>query len=195
MNRQVEDMANKTFYAIVDLETTGSQPKKGDRIIQFGCVLVQDGQIVQTFETKLNPLKKIPENIQHLTGITNQMVANAPFFNDVSGFIWNLLQDCVFVAHNVLFDYRFLNEELMRAGFPSLNCPAVDTVELAQILFPKEESYSLTDLSESFDLAHDRPHDAMDNAVATAELFLTYFNKAKELPLVTLEHLLKLSNS
>lgn len=188
-------MTDKTFYAVVDLETTGSQPAKGDRIIQFGCVLIQDRKVVQRFETKINPLKQIPENIQRLTGISNRMVANAPFFNDVAGFIWNLLQDCVFVAHNVLFDFRFLNEELKKAGYPPLACPAVDTVELAQILFPKEDSYSLGDLSDSFGLTHDRAHDALEDAAATAELLLMFFEKANRLPLVTLERLATLSKS
>lgn len=186
-------MSDKTFYAVVDLETTGSQPKKGDRIIQFGCVLIQDGHIAQRFETKINPMKKIPENIQHLTGITNRMVANEPLFNDVAGFIWNLLQDCVFVAHNVLFDFRFLNEELKKAGYPKLEVPALDTVELSQILFPTEESYSLPDITESLGYDHEDPHDALEDAEATASLFMNLVEKVKTLPLVTIEELIRLS--
>ncbi|HJE27128.1 MAG TPA: hypothetical protein K8V26_04385, partial [Limosilactobacillus pontis] len=70
------------IYAVVDLETTGTNVNHGDRIIQIGCVLVQDGQIINQFETKVNPREKIPHTIVQLTGIHNQDVRHAPLFED-----------------------------------------------------------------------------------------------------------------
>lgn len=75
------------------------------------------------------------KKIELLTGITNKTVANAPYFEDVAPTIFNLLEGCIFVAHNIQFDYGFLNEELKRCGMPSLRNKGIDTVELAQIIF------------------------------------------------------------
>ena len=90
-----------TIYAIVDLETTGTDVLK-DQIIQFACTLVQlvqDNQILHTFSTDINPGFAVPKNIQHLTGLTNRRLVKAPYFEDVVLMIENILQDTVFVAH------------------------------------------------------------------------------------------------
>ncbi|BDP57781.1 hypothetical protein EfmJHP36_22600 [Enterococcus faecium] len=100
------------------------------------------------FSIDIHPGRKISKQIQHLTGITNQRVQKAPYFEDVAQTIYNLLADTIFVAHNIYFDYNFLNHELMRCGLPSLKIPGIDTVELAQIFLPTEPSFRLADLSE-----------------------------------------------
>ncbi|CZQ82085.1 helicase C-terminal domain-containing protein [Trichococcus ilyis] len=183
----------KKTYAIVDLETTGSSFKRGDRIIQFGCSLLQEGKIVQEFNITINPGRKIPELIEKLTGIKNKDVKDAPYFEDVCDFIYNMLEGCVFVAHNVHFDYHFLNSSFQEVGMPALSLRALDTVELTKVLFPTLSSYRLSDLSNHFDLTHDSAHDAASDAHATAELFLHLRQKADRLPLVTLEKLTFLS--
>ena len=119
----------KKNYAVVDIETTGTDPKT-DRIIQFGCVLIEDGKIVTHFSTDINPDQPIPAQIQTLTGITNQRIKRAPYFEDVAQTITNLLADTIFVAHNIHFDYPFLSNELERCGMPPLTIPGIDTVEL-----------------------------------------------------------------
>jgi len=182
----------QTTYAIVDIETTGTDPKV-DRIIQFGCVLVEDNQIVGRFATDVNPLQPISKQIQKLTHITNQQVKKAPLFEDVALTISNLLTDTVFVAHNIHFDYHFLNHELERCGMPGLTIPGIDTVELAQIFLPTEVSFRLGDLAESLGLAHDHPHQADSDAEVTAELFIHLDQIIDTLPLVTLETISQLS--
>lgn len=185
-------MRKKQTYAVVDIETTGTDPEV-DRIIQFGCVLVQDGAIISRFTTDINPNQAISKQIQHLTGISNAQVQKAPYFEDVALTIYNLLADTVFVAHNIYFDYTFLSRELVRCGAPKLTIPGIDTVELAQIFLPTEKSFRLSDLSESLGLIHDNPHQADSDAQVTAELLLLIEAKMKRLPLVTMQTIDRLS--
>lgn len=186
-------MLKPKTYAVVDIETTGTNPKE-DRIIQFGCVMIEDGRITSRYSMDINPGRKISKQIQHLTGITNQRVHRSPYFEDVAQTIYNLLADTIFVAHNIYFDYQFLNHELTRCGVPKLQIPGIDTVELAQIFLPTEPSFRLADLSESLGFIHDNPHQADSDAEVTAQLLLLIEERMRQLPLVTLEQIVKLSN-
>lgn len=186
-------MTETPTYAVVDIEATGGNVSAGDRIIQIGCVLIEERKIVQQFSITINPDRNIPKEIEYLTGINNQSVANAPYFEDVAVTIYNLLEGCIFVAHNIQFDYSFLSDEFKRCGLPELIMPGIDTVELAQILFPTEPSYSLNDLMVSFELEHDNPHQADSDALATAELLILMMEKVSTLPLVTIEKLVEFS--
>lgn len=179
----------KKNYAVVDIETTGTDPKT-DRIIQFGCVLIEDGKIVTHFSTDINPDQNIPAQIQTLTGITNQRIRTAPYFEDVAQTITNLLSDTIFVAHNIHFDYPFLSNELQRCGMPALTIPGIDTVELAQVFMPTSLSFRLKDLAEELHLVHENPHQADSDADVTAQLLLHLETKIKELPLITLEKII-----
>lgn len=188
-------MKEKVTYAVVDIETTGGSVANGNRIIQFGCVLIEEDKIVQQFAVDINPLVNIPKKIELLTGITNQKVANAPYFEDIAPTIFNLLDGCIFVAHNIQFDFIFLMEELKRCGLPSLKNKGMDTVELAQIILPTESSFRLNDLALAFDFTHQNPHQADSDAYVTAELFLLLKKKLKKLPLVTVERLVELAEN
>lgn len=179
----------KKNYAVVDIETTGTDPKT-DRIIQFGCVLIEDGKIVTHFSTDINPDQPIPAQIQTLTGITNQRIKRAPYFEDVAQTITNLLADTIFVAHNIHFDYPFLSNELERCGMPPLTIPGIDTVELAQVFMPTSLSFRLKDLAEELHLVHENPHQADSDADVTAQLLLHLEAKIKELPIITLEKII-----
>lgn len=183
----------KKTYAIVDLETTGTDAKT-DRMIQFGCVLVEDGKIVSRFATDINPDQNIPAQIQTLTGITNARVKKAPYFEDIALTVANLLEDTIFVAHNIFFDYTFLSNELVRCGLPALNIPGIDTVELAQIFMPTALSFRLKDLADELNLVHENPHQADSDADVTGQLLLALEDKIKALPLITLEKILTLAD-
>lgn len=174
-----------TIYAIVDLETTGTDVLK-DQMIQFACTLVQDNQILHTFSTDINPGFAVPKNIQHLTGLTNRRLVKAPYFEDVALIIANILQDTVFVAHNVHFDYQFLSNTFVKYGFEPLTIPAIDTVDLAQIFLPMQSSYRLNDLVTNLGISHENPHQADSDAKVTAELFLYLGQIIEDLPIKTL---------
>ncbi|MDP4083851.1 MAG: ATP-dependent DNA helicase DinG [Bacillota bacterium] len=184
-------MLNK--YVVVDLETTGNLPKKGDRIIQFAAVVIENGKIIEKFSSLLNPRKQIPAFIEELTGINNEMVQDAPDFSEIAPKIVSLLENSYFVAHNVLFDLSFLQQELIQAGFEGFYGPVLDTVELARILYPTADGYKLTELAEMKELNHDRPHQADSDAFVTAELLLIFFEKLLSLPKIVLNQLSQLS--
>lgn len=180
-------------YIVVDLETTGNSSGKGDRIIQLSAVLVEKGRIADQFTSLVNPGLPIPAFIEELTGITDEMVADAPYFEEIAPIVQQLLDGTVFVAHNVLFDFGFLKKEMEAAGYDIGSMVLVDTVELARILLPTAGSYKLNDLTDDFALTHDRPHQADSDAYATAELLLLFAEQAAALPMVTLEELERLS--
>lgn len=180
------------IYSVVDLETTGTSMKNGDRIIQIGCVLVQAGQVINSFETKINPLMKIPNNIEQLTGIQNSDVKDTPLFDDVAATIDSLLSNTIFVAHNVDFDFPFLNHELVAAGYEPLHIKAIDTVTLSQILMPTAKSYRLRDLTNYLHIEHDHPHSAVSDAEATGHLLNELIKRLHRLPTVTLQKIVNL---
>ncbi|ALC90141.1 ATP-dependent DNA helicase DinG [Bacillus sp. FJAT-18017] len=180
-------------FVVVDLETTGNSPKKGDRIIQFAAVVIEEGKITNQFTSLLNPGKQIPIFIEELTGLKNEDVKDAPLFSEVAPEISSILEDAYFVAHNVLFDLGFLQEELLMAGEEGFLGPVIDTVEMARFLEPEADSYKLSDLAEKEGLEHDRPHQADSDALVTAELFLLFLSKMESLPKNTLEQLSALS--
>ena len=134
-------MLNK--FVVVDLETTGNSPKKGDKIIQFAAVVIENGKIIDTFSSLLNPNQPIPVFIEELTGLHDVMVKDAPDFSEIAPRVMLLLEDAYFVAHNVLFDLSFLQEELIQAGYEGFYGSIVDTVELARILYPTADGYKL----------------------------------------------------
>ena len=132
-------------YAIVDLEATGTGSTA--RIIQVGIVIIEKGEIKQTYQTDINPHEMLDEHIKQLTGLSDQRLSQAPDFSQVAREIYELIEDAIFVAHNVKFDANLLAESLFWEGFDLLS-PRVDTVELAQVFFPTYEKYSLSSLCE-----------------------------------------------
>ena len=182
-------------YVVVDLETTGNSPKKGERIIQFAAVVIEEDQIIAEYSTFIHPEQEISMFIEELTGIDNDMVKDAPIFEDVAERISALLKDAVFVAHNVLFDLTFLKEELERCGMEAFYGSTVDTVELAKIMKPTSDGYKLNQLAKAEKLDHSRPHRADSDAYVTAQLFLELKKKLYQLPLLTMKQLYRLSYS
>ena len=178
---------------VVDLETTGNSPKKGDKIIQLAAMVVQEGAVVDSYTTFINPGVAIPSFIEELTGIDDSMVTDAPEFAEIAPKVLELLDGAVFCAHNVQFDLGFLQAELEEAGYNSFSGPSFDTVELAKITLPTADSYKLTELSDRFSFNHSRPHQADSDALVTAELLIHFIEELSKLPLVTLEQLERLS--
>lgn len=180
-------------YAIVDIETTGHSHQNGDRMIQIAIVIMQDWQIDTVYTKFINPLQPIPEFIQELTHITDADVQQAMPFEMIADKVYELLTDCVFVAHNADFDLSFLQAEFKRVGLPAWHGKKMDTVELAKILFPTAISYKLSDLAQELGIHLDQAHRADEDAKATAWLLKACWDKLLALPLVTLELLHKRS--
>ena len=186
-------MMESQKYAIVDLETTGHSPITGDRMIQIAIVIMSDWCIEKTFTSFIHPGKPIPLFIQDLTNITDEDVADALPFEAHADYIYELLQDAVFVAHNTDFDLCFLQAEFTRAGLPKWHGKKMDTVELAKILYPTSLSYKLGDLASDLNIPLKSAHRADDDAKATAMLLKKCWEQLLELPQLTLEQLHKRS--
>jgi len=180
-------------FVVIDIETTGNSPKSGDRIIQIGIVVVENNQIVKRYSSFVNPEREIPAFITQLTGINESMVRDAPTFVEIVPTIVELLKQGYFVAHNVSFDFGFLQEEFKRIGETMPHAAKIDTVELSRILIPTVDSYRLGELAQLLHLRHDNPHQADSDAEVTAKLLLTLLEKLNKLPVVTLQQLRRLS--
>ena len=182
----------KRKYAVVDLEATSA--RSNAKIIQVGIVIIENGQIVKAYETDVNPHEKLDPHIRQLTGLTDKRLRKAPDFSQVAREIYELIEDAIFVAHNVKFDDNLLAEALFWEGF-ELVTPRIDTVELAQVFFPKFEKYNLGILCEQLEIPLEHAHTALADASATATLFLKIQEKIQKLPKELVEYLLTFSNS
>ena len=156
-------------YCIVDVETTGAN-RQGQKITEIAIIKTDGEKVIEEFSTLINPERRIPIRITYLTGITNEMVQDAPKFYEVAKRIIEMTEDCVFVAHNVFFDYQFIQREFNDLGFQfrkKLFC----TVKNARLAFPGLKSYSLKNLSAHFKIELKNHHRAMSDTRAAYELF------------------------
>jgi DNA polymerase III subunit epsilon len=157
------------LYAITDIETTGSYAA-ANGITEIAIHISDGRQVVETYQTLINPGQSIPRFIQAMTGITDSMVTHAPRFAEVANEIYTLLADKIFVAHNVNFDYSFVKAHLEASGY-SFNTKKLCTVRLGRKIFPGLPSYSLGKFCHSMGIQINDRHRAGGDAAATAELF------------------------
>ncbi|MBK8608734.1 MAG: GIY-YIG nuclease family protein [Chitinophagaceae bacterium] len=156
-------------YAIVDIETTGGHASANG--ITEISVFVHDGErVVKHFETLINPQQLIPRFITSLTGIDNEMVATAPTFDEIADLLFDILNENIFVAHNVNFDYSFVKHQLKQSGY-DLTAKKLCTVRLGRKIFPGLASYSLGNLCRSLRIDIENRHRAGGDARATVKLF------------------------
>ncbi len=168
-------------FAVVDVETTGGSPARGHRITEIAVVEIRDGLIVEDFQTLVNPGRRIPSSISALTGITDEMVERAPFFEDVAEDLYSWLEGRVFVAHNASFDWSFLSAQLGDAiGFVPQE-PRLCTVQLARRLVPGLRRKNLDSLAKHFEVPIHSRHRAYGDALATARVLLRLLDEAKAL--------------
>lgn len=165
----------KKLYAIIDIETTGGAAAR-EKITEIAIVLHDGTKVIETFETLINPERSIPIYITQMTGISDAMVARAPKFYEVAKKIVDMTEGAVFVAHNVRFDYGFVQEEFRRLGF-TYTRQQLCTVKLSRQAFPGLRSYSLGNLIEHFGIKTKDRHRAMADTMATVEIFEKIFLK------------------
>jgi DNA polymerase-3 subunit epsilon len=172
------------LYAVVDIETTGSFAA-ANGITEIAIVIHDGEQVLNFYESLVNPHVPIPYFIQRLTGIDNAMVANAPSFSEIAGQVYELLQDKVFVAHNVNFDYSFVKHHLQSAGY-DLSTKKLCTVRLARKVLPGLNGYSLGKLTQRLNITHANHHRAGGDALATADLLAIITRNDKEGAIATM---------
>lgn len=162
-------------YAIVDIETTGGSPKSS-KITEIAIYKHDGTQVIDEFVTLINPEMKIPEFIVRLTGISDKMVENSPKFYEIAKKIIEFTEGCIFVAHNVGFDYGILRHEFKSLGY-DYRRPHLCTVRASRYVIPGMDSYSLGKLSRSLGIEIKGRHRAGGDALATAHLFTMLVEK------------------
>ena len=165
-------------YVVFDLETTGFSPIK-DKIIEIGAVKVENGKITERFSTFVNPKIPIPFRITQLTSITDQMVMDAPDIETVLPQFLEFIGDAVLVAHNASFDVGFIEQNCRYQDIVP-NFTSVDTVAMARILLPTLSKFKLNVVANALHISLENHHRAVDDAGATAEIFVKFVVMLKE---------------
>lgn len=165
-------------YIVFDIETTGFSSIK-DAIIEIGAVKVTDGKITDRFSTFVNPKRPIPFEITNLTSITDEMVMDSPTIDVVLPQFLEFAGDGVLVAHNAGFDVGFIEQNCRSLGL-SDEFVYLDTVALARVLLPTLSKYKLNIVAKALNISLENHHRAVDDAEATAEIFVKFTEMLKK---------------
>ena len=164
-------------YVVLDLEMTGLSAKT-DQIIEIGAVKIRDNQIIDKMDCLVNPKCKIPTRVVELNGITDEIVADGREKDEAITELLSFIDGYILVGQNINFDYSFLKQWAVNHKRP-LEVKACDTLKLARVLLPAEQSKKLDALCEYFGIERKREHRAFDDAIET----WTIFEKLKALAL------------
>ena len=176
VNEQGQDFTHD--FVVFDIETTGFSPVS-NRIIEIGAVKVVNGEIADKFSTFVNPQVPIPYHIEKLTGINDSMVMDAPVIEEVLPQFMEFCKDAVMVAHNASFDMSFIKENVMRQQLNKTFTYA-DTLGIARVLFPNQAKHTLDAVCKTMGISLENHHRAVDDAGATAEIFVKMIPLLKE---------------
>jgi DNA polymerase III epsilon subunit family exonuclease len=171
----VDEDLSQTTFVVLDLETSGASPKTGSAITEIGAVKVCGGQVLGTFKTFVNPGTPLPPFITELTGITDEMLIDAPRIESVLPLLFEFLgsdKSTVFVAHNAPFDLSFLKASAALHGYTWPNFRVIDTVKSARFVLTKDDvaNYQLGTLALYFRTEIAPNHRALDDALATVDV-------------------------
>ena len=194
----IDDLGNAVFsprgqnlddtYVVFDIETTGLSKEK-EMITEIGAVKVADGKIIDRFSTFVNPQRPISAEITKLTGITDDMVKDAPTIENILPEFLKFCEDTVLVAHNASFDTGFIRIAAERAGLGELHHTIVDTLELARALLPELSKHKLDIVCEHLGVTLNGHHRAVNDAEATAEVFIKFLDMLAEKKIFTLDEI------
>ncbi len=178
-------------FCVIDIETNGSKPEKS-QVIEIGAVKIRNAEIIDRLETYVS-CAYLPDQIIKLTGIEPQDLVGAPSRREALTMLRDFLNDAIFVAHNVQFDYTFLNASFERFGLGSIGNPRMCTIELAKRTF-ESERYGLAYLNETLELGASVQHRAFCDARAASRVMLKSFENLPE-SVKTTDELLRFSVS
>lgn len=164
----------------IDVETTGISPEK-ERLIEIGAFRPETGEI---FRTLINPGRPLPERITELTGITDEMLVDAPEETEaIASLLEWLGEDTILLGHNISFDHSFLVQAIRRCGYTEPQFYGIDTLKLSRVLCPELPNKKLETMVEHFGLTNERAHRAFEDARVTVEVYrcLKAMNRETEL--------------
>lgn len=170
-NEMIKTPIDEANFCIIDVETTGLSPRTNN-IIEIGLVKVSGLKIIDTFHSLVNPGRDIPYYITQLTGINNQDIYEAPFFEDIVDEIEEFIGENILTAHNFPFDISFLKKEFRYCGKNKPDNPNLCTLKLARRLYPHLKSKSLHSLSKYLKLTNKNEHRALGDAEITAHVLI-----------------------
>lgn len=162
-------MKKPDSYTVIDLEMTGLSAKR-DKVIEIGAVRVRNGKATETFGTFVRAKCEIPQDVQTLTGITNEMLLGGMDEDPAMQKLLDFIKDDILVGHNVHYDYRFLKQWAANRRIP-LEMYACDTLMISRALLAPDQSKKLEDLCEYFHIERNRAHRAPDDAWQTQQIF------------------------
>ncbi len=177
-NESHRNLSEET-YVVFDVETTGLSANY-DTIIELAAVKIKDGEIIDRFESFANPHHPLSATTIDLTGITDDMVQDAPEIKDVLIKYHEWVEDGILVAHNASFDMGFLNVGYKKAGLEKASNPVIDTLELGRFLYPEMKNHRLNTLAKKFDIELTQHHRAIYDAEATGYLLIKMLKDAHE---------------
>ena len=172
----LSDLDPNGSFVVFDIETTGLSPKEC-KITEIGAIKIEHGEITDKFSQLINPGVPIPPNITDLTGITDEMVADKPHIDSVLPEFLEFCHGCAVVAHNAQFDCGFIRYNAAELNLEFHN-KTVDTLKLSRELFPNERKHSLDAICKRLGVSLENHHRAVDDATATAEIFLKFVELA-----------------
>ena len=194
MKELVEHSRGQSFsdsYVVFDIETTGFSPEK-NKIIEIGAVKVVNGQITDKFSTFVNPDVPIPFEIEQLTGINDNMVLSSPGIEVILPQFLEFCKDCALVAHNASFDVSFISWQAAKQGL-EFEPTVLDTVAIARQLLPSLNRFKLDTVAKALNISLENHHRAVDDAGATAEIFVKFVEMLRSRGVENLDQLNEMS--
>ncbi|MEZ4415037.1 MAG: 3'-5' exonuclease [Gemmatimonadota bacterium] len=170
-------------FAVVDVETTGGPFARGHRITEVAVVEVRGGRVEESWHTLVHPGRPVPPSVFRLTGISDALLAGAPYFDEVATEVVRRIEGRVFVAHNVGFDWGFLSRQIGETSGTVPPVPRLCTVRLAKRLLPELRNRSLDGLADHFDVPIYERHRAHGDAMATARVLVRLLDLAERMGL------------
>ena len=180
-------------FIALDFETTGLS-KVTDRMIEIAAILFKDGEVSDSFVTLVNPKTQISDTITNITGITNDMVANAPTEKEIVEDLHTFIGNYPLVAHNMKFDHGFLEELFERYNFPEKSNQLYDTLHLARVTNFGQPTYNLGFLSELYNLSSEGSHRAKKDSENCGHIFMHFVDEASTYPLEVISKCVSIMN-
>ncbi|MDI6779903.1 MAG: 3'-5' exonuclease [Bacteroidota bacterium] len=166
-------------FVVVDVETTGLNPENGDRVLEIAAVKLCGGAVIDTFNSLINPQRPISMGAYLVNRISAQMVANAPTFHEISDNFLKFVDNGIIAAYNTPFDLSFLNNELLLAGYPTLQNYNIDVLKLARLFLSGLSSYKQENVARSLNFDFPVKHRALEDVIVTSKILQTFISIVK----------------
>ena len=161
-------------YVVIDVETTGLSVDSGDRVCEIGAVKLRGGAVIETFGSLIDPQRPISGGAYAVNGISPQMLLDAPIFSNIAEKLWAIMEGAIIVAYNAPFDLSFIVNEFKLIAYPPVKNIVVDALVIARQLLPGLQTYKQGNVASVAGISFPVMHRALEDAMATAQLFTIF---------------------